>query len=64
MAVGYGDLDSLVESLREANPRVDPRPLTDAEIGDLVTQLEDFDGTSMGTSGAFEEIRAIWHWGE
>lgn len=64
MTVGWQDLDALVDALRDAHPRADPRALDDAELAELAGKLEGFDpgGTQPGP-GDFEAVRAMWHWG-
>ncbi|MGH9034267.1 MAG: hypothetical protein ACRD0O_00755 [Acidimicrobiia bacterium] len=65
MTVGWQDLDTLVDALRDANPRVDPRALNDAELKELAEQLEGFDGSAAPPPGPgdVEALRAMWHWG-
>lgn len=62
--LSWADLEGLVDALRAAHPRVDPRALDDDELGNLVRALEGFDpsGTSAGP-GDYEALRAMWHWG-
>ncbi|MGH8972390.1 MAG: Fe-S cluster assembly protein IscX [Acidimicrobiia bacterium] len=64
MTLGWQDLDALVDALRDANPRVDPRALDDNQLRELAERLEGFDpgGTTPGP-GDFEAMRAMWHWG-
>ncbi len=65
MTVGWQDLDTLVDALRDANPRVDPRALDDGALRELAEQLDGFDasgGPSPGP-GDVEALRAMWHWG-
>lgn len=62
--VGWKDLEGLVEALRTANPRVDPRGLDDAELSALVERLDGFEaGGPAPGPGDLEALRAIWHWG-
>lgn len=64
MTVGWQDLDTLVDALRDANPRVDPRALDDAQMRELAEQLDGFDpGSAAPGPGDFEAMRAMWHWG-
>ena len=64
MTLGWQDLDSLVDALRDANPRVDPRALDDHQMQELAEQLEGFDpGAATPGPGDFEAVRAMWHWG-
>ena len=64
MTVGWKDLDGLVDALRAANPRVDPRALDDGQLNELVEMLEGFNGTGGEPGpGDFEALRAMWHWG-
>ena len=61
--ISWSDLEELVDVLRAAHPRVDPRALDDGELGALVAGL---DGVSMAGQpgpGDFEALRAMWHWG-
>jgi FeS assembly protein IscX len=61
----WADLEGLVDALRAAHPRVDPRALDDAELAALVEGLDGFDagaGPDAGP-GDYEALRAIWHWG-
>ena len=64
MTVGWQDLDALVDALREANPRVDPRALDDNQLRELAEQLDGFDAAAATPGpGDFEALRAMWHWG-
>jgi len=64
MTVGWHDLEGLVDVLRDAQPRVDPRALQDKEVQGLVEGLPDFEsGGSPPGPGDFEALRAMWHWG-
>ncbi len=61
--ISWSDLEGLVDVLRAAHPRVDPRALDDAELQALVDGL---DGVTMSGDpgpGDFEALRAMWHWG-
>jgi FeS assembly protein IscX len=63
--ISWGDLEGLVDALRAAHPRVDPRALDDAELAALVEGLDGFDAASGGSAGPgdYEALRAMWHWG-
>ncbi|HMC79396.1 MAG TPA: hypothetical protein VKO35_02465, partial [Acidimicrobiia bacterium] len=43
--ISWSDLEGLVDALRAAHPRVDPRALDDAELAALVEGLEHYDGS-------------------
>ena len=62
--ISWADPEGLVEALRAAHPRVDPRGLDDTELASLVGALEGFDpaGPTAGP-GDYESLRAVWHWG-
>lgn len=62
--ISWSDLEGLVDALRAAHPRVDPRALGDDEVAGLVGALPEFDpsGPEAGP-GDYEALRAIWHWG-
>jgi Fe-S-cluster formation regulator IscX/YfhJ len=61
--ISWTDLEGLVDVLRSAHPRVDPRALDDAEVGALVAGLDGVDVSGEPGPGDFEALRAIWHWG-
>jgi FeS assembly protein IscX len=62
--ISWRDLEGLVDALRAAHPRVDPRALDDGELAGLVGALPEFDpsGPDAGP-GDYEALRAMWHWG-
>ena len=62
--ISWRDLEGLVDALRAAHPRVDPRALGDDEVAGLVGALPEFDpsGPAAGP-GDYEALRAMWHWG-
>ena len=62
--ISWRDLEGLVDALRAAHPRVDPRGLEDGEVDALVVDLDGFDpsGATAGP-GDYEALRAMWHWG-
>jgi FeS assembly protein IscX len=62
--LSWSDLEGLVDALRSAHPRVDPRALDDDELGGLVQGLDGFNpsGATAGP-GDYEALRAMWHWG-
>ena len=61
--ITWSDLEGLVDALRAAHPRVDPRGLDDAELGALVTDLDGVTVDGQPGPGDFEALRAMWHWG-
>lgn len=62
--ISWSDLEGLVDALRAAHSRVDPRGLDDAELGDLVEALPGFDASGAAAGpGDYEALRAMWHWG-
>jgi len=62
--INWSDLEGLVDALRAAHPRVDPRALDDGELGALVEGLDAFDGSGATAGpGDYEALRAMWHWG-
>lgn len=62
-AISWSDLEELVDVLRAAHPRVDPRALDDEELGALITGLDGVAVSGDPGPGDFEALRAIWHWG-
>ena len=62
--ISWSDLEGLVDALRAAHPRADPRALDDDELAVLVGALPEFDpsGPDAGP-GDYEALRAMWHWG-
>ena len=61
--INWSDLEGLVDVLRAAHPRVDPRALDDLELGDLVTKLDGVTVSGDPGPGDYEALRAMWHWG-
>jgi FeS assembly protein IscX len=62
--ISWGDLEGLVDALRAAHPRVDPRRLEDGELDGLVVGLDGFDASGAAAGpGDYESLRAMWHWG-
>jgi FeS assembly protein IscX len=62
--INWSDLEGLVDALRAAHPRVDPRALDDKELGSLVEGLDGFTGSGAAPGpGDYEALRAMWHWG-
>ena len=61
--ISWTDLEGLVDVLRAAHPRVDPRGLDDGELGALVAQLDGVTVAGDPGPGDFEALRAMWHWG-
>ena len=61
--ISWTDLEGLVDVLRAAHPRVDPRALGDAELRGLVDGLDGVEVSGDPGPGDFEALRAIWHWG-
>ena len=62
--ISWSDLEGLVDALRAAHPRVDPRALDDGELAALVEALEAFDASGAAAGpGDYEALRAMWHWG-
>jgi FeS assembly protein IscX len=62
--INWSDLEGLVDALRAAHPRVDPRALDDGELGALVEGLDGFDAAGAAPGpGDYEALRAMWHWG-
>jgi FeS assembly protein IscX len=62
--INWGDLEGLVDALRVAHPRVDPRALDDAQLAALVEGLEGFSASGPAAGpGDYEALRAMWHWG-
>lgn len=62
-AISWTDLEPLVDVLRAAHPRVDPRALDDNEIQALVDGLDGVDVSGSPGAGDYEALRAMWHWG-
>lgn len=62
-AISWSDLEELVDVLRAAHPRVDPRALDDGEIQALVDGLDGVEVSGTPGSGDYEALRAMWHWG-
>jgi hypothetical protein len=61
--ISWIDLEGLVDLLRAAHPRVDPRALDDAELQGLVDGLDGVTVSGDPGPGDFEALRAMWHWG-
>lgn len=61
--ISWSDLEGLVDVLRAAHPRVDPRALDDAELQALVDGLVGIKTSGEPGPGDFEALRAMWHWG-
>jgi Fe-S-cluster formation regulator IscX/YfhJ len=61
--ISWTDLEELVDVLRAAHPRVDPRALDDGELGSLVAGLDGVEVSGAPGPGDFEALRAMWHWG-
>jgi Fe-S-cluster formation regulator IscX/YfhJ len=61
--ISWSDLEGLVDVLRGAHPRVDPRALDDAGLQALVDGLDGVTVSGDPGPGDFEALRAIWHWG-
>jgi Fe-S-cluster formation regulator IscX/YfhJ len=61
--ISWTDLEALVDVLRAAHPRVDPRALDDAEVQALVDGLDGVETSGSPCPGDFEALRAMWHWG-
>ena len=61
--ISWSDLEGLVDVLRAAHPRVDPRALDDTELKSLVDGLDDVTVSGDPGPGDFEALRAMWHWG-
>ena len=61
--ISWTDLEGLVDVLRVAHPRVDPRALGDTELRGLVDGLDGVEVSGAPGPGDFEALRAIWHWG-
>jgi len=62
-AITWSDLEGLVDALRAAHPRVDPRALDDGELGALVEGLDGITVSGDPGPGDYEALRAMWHWG-
>jgi hypothetical protein len=62
-AISWSVLEDLVDVLRGAHPRVDPRSLDDNEIQALVDGLDGVEVSGSPGSGDYEALRAMWHWG-
>jgi Fe-S-cluster formation regulator IscX/YfhJ len=62
-SISWSDLEGLVDVLRAAHPRVDPRALDDDELRALVDGLDGLTVSGDPGSGDFEALRATWHWG-
>jgi FeS assembly protein IscX len=63
-APAWGDLEGLVELLRDAHPDVDPRGNSDSELRALVGDTAGSDCDPAALSAAdLEAVRALWHWG-
>lgn len=62
-AISWSDLEDLVDALRGAHPRVDPRALDDKEIQTLVDNLDGVEVSGAAGAGDYEALRAMWHWG-
>jgi len=62
-AISWSDLEELVDVLRAAHPRTDPRALDDGELGALVAGLDGVTVAGDPGPGDFEALRAMWHWG-
>ena len=61
--ISWSDLEGLVDVLRAAHPRMDPRALDDAELQALVDGLDGVTLSGEPGPGDFEALRAMWHWG-
>jgi Fe-S-cluster formation regulator IscX/YfhJ len=61
--ISWTDLEGLVDVLRAAHPRVDPRSLDDGEVQSLIEGLEGVETSGAPGPGDFEALRAMWHWG-
>ncbi len=61
--ISWTDLEELVDILRAAHPRVDPRALDDGELGALVAGLDGVEVSGAPGPGDYEALRAMWHWG-
>jgi len=61
--ISWSDLEGLVDVLRAAHPRVDPRALDDPELQSLVDGLDGITVSGDPGPGDFEALRAMWHWG-
>jgi hypothetical protein len=61
--ISWTDLEGLVDVLRSAHPRADPRALDDGELQALVAGLDGVETTGTPGPGDFEALRAMWHWG-
>jgi hypothetical protein len=61
--MSWSDLEGLVDVLRAAHPRVDPRALDDGELQVLVDGLEGVPVSGAPGSGDVEARRAMWPWG-
>jgi len=62
-AIDWSDLEGLVDVLRTAHPRADPRALDDGELGALVEGLDGVTVSGDPGPGDYEALRAMWHWG-
>jgi len=61
--ISWNDLEELVDVLRAAHPRVDPRALDDGELGSLIAGLDGVKVSGDPGPGDYEALRAMWHWG-
>jgi hypothetical protein len=61
--ISWSDLEGLVDVLRGAHPRVDPRALDDGEVQALVDGLDGVTTSGAPGPGDYEALRAMWHWG-
>jgi hypothetical protein len=61
--INWSDLEGLVDVLRAAHPRVDPRALDDGEVQALVDGLDAVTTSGVPGPGDYEALRAMWHWG-
>lgn len=61
--INWSDLEGLVDVLRAAHPRVDPRALDDGEVQVLVDGLDGVATSGAPGPGDYEALRAMWHWG-
>jgi hypothetical protein len=61
--ISWSDLEGLVDALRAAHPRVDPRARDDGELAALVEGLDGFTVSGVPGPGDYEALRAMWHWG-
>jgi hypothetical protein len=61
--ISWSDLEGLVDVLRAAHPRVDPRARDDTELQGLGDGLDGVTVAGDPGPGDFEALRAMWHWG-